>query len=143
MRINNHMWTTRKKYNVSSIQLFFCGKSSGKVTPTWLHFAMQFEKKGCGLVREAFWREGECVFSQKRGGKSVLENAVNIQDIWMFAVRCLPSISNCHEYNLVSRFIIYFCIFLFYNFFCVFLCNSGERKKLLTFLQSKTPCKNC
>ena len=31
-------------------------------------FRMQFEKEGHGLLREAFWSEGECLVSQKRGG---------------------------------------------------------------------------
>ena len=43
-----------------------------------MSFCMQFKKIGCGLLREAFRREGECFVSRKRGGNkkvSVLENA--------------------------------------------------------------------
>ena len=43
---------------LSSIKLFFCGNcSSTDVTS----FCKQFEKRGRGLLREAFWSEGECV----------------------------------------------------------------------------------
>ena len=47
----------------SSIQ-FFCGRSNDKTS-----FHVQFEKEGCGLLREAFHSKGECVVSQKRGEK--------------------------------------------------------------------------
>ena len=41
---------------------------------------MQFEKVGCGLLREDFWRGGECAVNEKDKGenkKLVLENAVD------------------------------------------------------------------
>ena len=94
-------------------------------------------KKRMWVSAGSFLERGECVFSRKRGGKLVLENAVNIQDIWMFAVRCLPSISNCHEYNLVSRFIINFCIFLCYNFFHVFIQQWRMKKIIDLFYKAK------
>ena len=49
------------------------GKSSIKVVRQHdtdvKSLCMQFEKVGRGLLREAFWREGECVVSRKRGKK--------------------------------------------------------------------------
>ena len=46
----------------SSLQ-FFCGNWFIDVTS----FRIQFEK--IGLLREAFWSEGECFVSRKRVGK--------------------------------------------------------------------------
>ena len=33
---------------------------------------MQFEKIGCGLLQEAFGREGECVLAKREGGNTQL-----------------------------------------------------------------------
>ena len=57
---------------------------------------MQFEKAGRGLLREAFYREGECFVSQKKGGNKkafVLENAVNTKAIRRNKKEC--SVSSC------------------------------------------------
>ena len=55
--------------NISSIQLLFLGKVVRQSHTNMMSILMQFEKIGGGLLQEAFWSEGECVVSQKRGGK--------------------------------------------------------------------------
>ena len=56
------------RLSCSSIQLFFGGKVIRQNRTNVTSFCIQFEKVGCGLLRETFWREGECFVSQKRGG---------------------------------------------------------------------------
>ena len=60
-------------------------------------FCVQFEKVGRGLLREVFWREGEGIISQKRGGNkkgSVLENAVNTEAIQVNTEKSKHTASN-------------------------------------------------
>ena len=63
---------------ISSIQLVFLRMVMKQKCPDVMSLCMQFEKVGCGLLREAFQSERECFVSQKRGGVnkkgSVLEN---------------------------------------------------------------------
>ena len=54
---------------VGIVYNFFLRKVVRQNENNVMSFCMQFEKVGHGLLREAFWREGECVVSRKRGGK--------------------------------------------------------------------------
>ena len=69
------------RFCMSSIQLFFCGKLSGRDAPTWRHFACSCKNEDLGYCGKGFRVKERVIFECARGKKkvSVLENEVNIR----------------------------------------------------------------
>ena len=65
-----------------------------------ISFCMQFEKMGCGLLREAFRSEGECFFGQKRGEirKYIHSQISCVCFLLLEVLKCSPPFSRTYTF---------------------------------------------
>ena len=69
-------------------------------------FRMQFEKMGCGLLREAFRSEGECFFGQKRGEirKYIHSQISCVCFLLLEVLKCSPPFSRTYTFLFPPSF---------------------------------------
>ena len=60
-------WWVETSCNHSSLQLFLCGKSSGKITPTWCHFTCSLKRENVGYCGKLFRERGSVLLAKREG----------------------------------------------------------------------------